>query len=217
MIKLETDKISIIGASGHAKVVYSTICTIDSSIEIQLFDSDVKKVGKKIFNHLIENEEKFLRTKEEKFHIAIGNNQVRKVLYEKFNKNKNVYFSIIHPKCTVGLDAVISEGSFLAANAIVGPCATLGKGAIVNHSAIVDHDCIIGDWSHIAPHATLGGGVKIGKGVLIGAGAVILPEISVGDGAIIGAGSVVLQDVPNNKTYVGNPARCMIHRDSFNF
>lgn len=52
--------------------------------------------------------------------------------------------------------------------------------------------------------------VTIGNNVWIGGAAIILPGLTIGSGAIIGAGSVVTKDVPENSTFVGNPARAVI-------
>ena len=42
---------------------------------------------------------------------------------------------------------------------------------------------------------------------MLGAGAVLLGDIKVGDNAKIGANAVVLEDIPENSTAVGAPAR----------
>lgn len=47
------------------------------------------------------------------------------------------------------------------------------------------------------------------KGASIGAGAIILPGVTIGERAMIGAGAVVTQDVPDDATVVGNPARTL--------
>lgn len=47
----------------------------------------------------------------------------------------------------------------------------------------------------------------IGDNVFIGAGARVLGEITIGSNAKIGANAVVLQDIPENATAVGVPAR----------
>jgi len=51
----------------------------------------------------------------------------------------------------------------------------------------------------------------IGDNVFIGAGARILGGIRIGDNSVIGANSVVIQDVPDNTTVVGIPARVVRH------
>jgi acetyltransferase-like isoleucine patch superfamily enzyme len=43
--------------------------------------------------------------------------------------------------------------------------------------------------------------------VFIGAGAIIIQGITIGENSIIGAGSVVIKNIPENSTYVGNPAK----------
>ncbi len=47
----------------------------------------------------------------------------------------------------------------------------------------------------------------MGGHVDIGAGAKILGAIVVGDNVLIGANTVVLQNVPNDKTAIGIPAK----------
>lgn len=42
---------------------------------------------------------------------------------------------------------------------------------------------------------------------MLGAGAVLLGDIKVGDNVKIGANAVVLEDIPENSTAVGAPAR----------
>lgn len=50
-------------------------------------------------------------------------------------------------------------------------------------------------------------GPKVGKNCIIGTGACLLGNIKIGDNVKIGANSVVLNDVPDNCTVVGIPAR----------
>ena len=53
---------------------------------------------------------------------------------------------------------------------------------------------------------------KIGDGTVIFAGAVIVGKIKIGQNCIIGANSVVLNDIPDNATAVGAPARVIRSR-----
>jgi acetyltransferase EpsM len=79
--------------------------------------------------------------------------------------------------------------------------------AILNTGSSVDHDCVIEDFAHVAPNAVICGGVHVGKGTLVGAGATIIPSIRIGKNCVIGAGAVVVNDVEDNSTVVGNPAK----------
>ena len=47
----------------------------------------------------------------------------------------------------------------------------------------------------------------VGDNVIIGSGAQILVPVVIGENSRIGANAVVLNDVPDNMTYVGIPAR----------
>ena len=53
----------------------------------------------------------------------------------------------------------------------------------------------------------LAGKITIGDYTVIGIGASIKEEITIGSNAIIGAGSVVINDVPNDTTVYGVPAK----------
>lgn len=90
----------------------------------------------------------------------------------------------------------------------------LGPGVNIGHF----HGIVIHQKSHIGANTliyqnvTLGGrngkgGPDVGENCVIGAGACILGEIKVGNNVNIGANAVVLEDVPDNCTVVGVPAR----------
>jgi serine O-acetyltransferase len=104
--------------------------------------------------------------------------------------------------------------------AVIPPQLEVGKKVLFGYNGlgIVIHPrCRIGDNVVISQHVTIGGrggfGVPIiGNNVFIGAGARILGEIKIGDNAKIGANAVVLNDVPENATAVGVPARIIQKR-----
>jgi serine O-acetyltransferase len=80
------------------------------------------------------------------------------------------------------------------------------------NGVIIHEDAIIGMGCMIMQQVTIGmidtGDVpEIGDNVYIGAGAKVLGRVHVGNGARIGAMAVVLQNVPENCTAVGIPAK----------
>ena len=99
----------------------------------------------------------------------------------------------------------------------IHPAALIGKGLLIDHGSgvVIGETAVIGDGCTIFHGVTLGGrGNGKGKrhptlynGVFVGAGAKILGNIEIGNNAKIGANAVVLDDVPNNATAVGVPAR----------
>lgn len=200
------NNLTILGCSGHSKVVLDALSLSSNQYTIALLDDNLALSGKYLAGIPIRSPMKSLETLEGYAHVAVGHNGIRESLYQKLPMNAS-WLTIIHPAAVVSTSAQVADGVFIAARAILAPDSSVGKGCIINHGAVVDHDVSVGAFSHIAPNSTLGGNVKIGSGVLIGAGAIILPGISVGNGAIIGAGAVVTRDVPSDTHVKGVPAR----------
>lgn len=97
----------------------------------------------------------------------------------------------------------------------------VGRGfAIHNFSGIFLPRTTVGDNFIVFNDVTVGhlrgqGGKppKIGSNVFLGAGAKILGNITLGDNVVVGANSVVVNDVPDNCTVIGVPAR-IVSRDA---
>ena len=99
----------------------------------------------------------------------------------------------------------------------IHPAARIGRGIMIDHATgvVIGETAVIGDGVSLLHGVTLGGTgkergdrhPKIGDGTMIGAGAAILGNIRVGRCSRVGAGSVVLNEVPDNTTVAGVPAR----------
>jgi sugar O-acyltransferase (sialic acid O-acetyltransferase NeuD family) len=203
-----TDMRVIVGAGGHARVVMDALLCIGNTKNSYVFvDDDVKLHGVGMLGVDVLGPSTQLIQRGTLFHVAVGNNRTREMLFSRFVSIGGLPFAVTHPAACVSQFANVSQGSFVAAGAVVAPASVIGVGVIINHSAVVDHDCRVGDFSHVAPGATLAGGVVLGRGVLVGAGAHILPGITIGVEAVIGAGAVVTADVPPHVKVVGVPGR----------
>ncbi len=139
--------------------------------------------------------------------IAIGDNQVRKALFEQLKSEGATFASVIHPRASLGRSISVGEGVAIFANAVVNPGAVVGDNVILNTACSVDHDCTVGAHSHLSAGVNLAGGTTLGEGVLIGIGATISVDVTVGDWSVVGAGSVVIRDVAARATVAGVPAR----------
>lgn len=99
----------------------------------------------------------------------------------------------------------------------IHPGATIGRRLFIDHGTgvVIGETTEIGDDVTLYQGVTLGGTGKdhgkrhptIGNNVLIGAGAKVLGPINVGNNCKIAAGAVVLDNIPDNSTAVGVPAR----------
>lgn len=192
--------ILLFGAGGQGKVV-ADILVKNGISEIIFYDQNIpqnKDVSYKIINKF----PNFIDI--DGMIISIGNNHTRKKIAELYNVN---YINAFHPFTSISKNFFYGVGNVIMAGAIVNPSVKIGNHCIINTNVTLEHDCIIGDFAHLSPNSTLCGNVEVGIGSHIGASSVIIPGIKIGSWSTIGAGAVVIDDVPDNVTVVGNPAR----------
>ena len=111
----------------------------------------------------------------------------------------------------------ISQRSARRTNIEIHPGAKIGHRFFIDHGTgvVIGETAEIGDDVTICQCVTLGGTGKdvgkrhptVGNHVMIGAGAKVLGPFKIGDNSNIAAGSVVLNEIPENCTAVGSPAR----------
>ena len=119
-------------------------------------------------------------------------------------------------KCYLGARAVSQLSRFFTGIEI-HPGAKIGKGLVIDHGmgVVIGETAEIGDNCTIYQGVTLGGTGKdigkrhptLGNNVLVGAGAKVLGPFKIGDNSKIAANAVVLEEIPENCTAVGIPAK----------
>lgn len=202
------NKLVIIGAGGHGKVVadcaeqmnaYDEICFLDDSFEQEKLRLHWPIIGRS--SQWLEHIDSAA------FIVAIGNNGARHNWLQKLMSHGAKVATIIHPSAQVSAYSQIGLGSVIFAGAVINCSASLGIGAIINTCASIDHDCVIGDACHISPGAHLAGTVTLGNGVWVGVGGAIIQGITVADHVQLGAGAIVTQSIAHSGLYVGIPAK----------
>ena len=195
-------KLTIIGASGHGKVV-ADIAKLNGYDEIVFLDDneDVEVCGR----YPVVGTIAMVPNINSAIIVAIGNGSIRKRIMERFS-NKT-FPVLIHPNAVIADGVKIGKGTVIMAGAVVNSDSEIGEGCIINTTSSVDHDCIVGDYVHVAVGAHLCGTVTVGSETWIGAGAIVSNNISIGAGCMVGAGSVVVKDITERGTYMGVPAR----------
>lgn len=204
----QTDVI-VIGASGHAKVVIDLIEKQDQFLVAGLVDDNPALNGQDIYGYKVLGSKEKLQSHHVKLCIvAIGDNRVRDDIAQGLVKlGIALAKAVIHPSAQLARGVSIGDGSVVMAGSVVNSDTAIANNSIINTGATIDHDCTIGNAVHIAPGSTICGGVSVGDLTLIGAGAVIHPNVKIGKNVIIGAGATVLNDVDDNVSVVGSPAK----------
>ena len=200
-----SDKIGIIGYSGHAYVIIEAAKLLQHSI-IGYYEKEKLPFNPYRLTYLGNEEEVDFKGSQNKYIIGIGNNRIRQKIAERL-QNHISFASIVHPNTLISETSKIGLGTFINANVTINALATIGEHCILNTGCIIEHECCIDNYVHIGPGAVLAGNVQVCAGTFIGANVTVKQGIKIGHNVIIGAGTVVIRDIPDNVTIVGNPSK----------
>lgn len=201
-------KLLIFGAGGHAKKValqaqangYSIIGAISTEPAGTPFINSI--VLGNIIDYLKNNEYANYYC-----HIAIGENSIRKSIYNNIMEYSERIISIYSKDAHISNYSTIGNGTYIGSGANILNNVNIGINCIIDTNSVVDHDTTISDFVNISPGAVLCSHINVGYGAIIGAGATVIEGIKIGEGSLIGAGSVVIKDVEPFNLVVGVPAR----------
>lgn len=202
------NKLAILGASGHGKVIADAALAAGWK-DVIFFDDDFPQkktngawpiVG--ITQDLLASHKSYGGVV-----VGIGECATRWNKHCLLKKGGAKIVSIIHPHACVSSFAQIGAGSVVFAGAVINVGSVLGEACIVNTGATVDHDVVLTEAVHVAPNVSISGNVNVGARSWIGVGAVVRQSITIGSDVMVGAGAIVVKDIPDNIAVIGNPAR----------
>jgi sugar O-acyltransferase (sialic acid O-acetyltransferase NeuD family) len=194
----------------HARVVADAIIAGGKEKLLGFIDDNPELKGEKILGYEILGTSSTFDSIREQVTgviIAIGDNHVRKRIANELREDGFTLTTVIHPTAIIANDVQIGPGTFIAAGTVVNSGTTIGEGVIINTGATIDHDNNINNYVHIAPGVHTAGRVTVGKCAFMGIGSRAIPDRIIGENAIVGAGAVVIEDIPDNATAVGVPAK----------
>ena len=145
--------IYIYGASGHGLVVADIAKACDYDDIIFLDDGDNRYLT---FDEIKENYSIPIA-------FGVGNNTIRKKLFERVKKHGFTIATLIHPSAIVSTSSNIEEGTILMPNVTVNAKSNVGKGVILNTASVIEHENTIEDFVHISPSVSLAGNVTVKK------------------------------------------------------
>lgn len=196
------NRLIIIGASGHGKVV-ADIAMLMGYKDIAFLDND--DAIDECAGYPVLGPDTMTVELDGDVFVAVGNGGIRRRLMER-DAGRN-FPVLIHPSAVIADGVDVGDGTVVMAGAVINPGVRIGKGCIVNTSSSIDHDCSVGDYCHISVGAHLCGTVTVGAETWIGAGATVSNNVNICGGCMIGAGAVVIKDIDESGTYVGVPAK----------
>lgn len=206
-----TDRLVILGAGGHARVLLDALATHDAVVEGCLaldqpggeWPADIPWLG---------NDDALSTLDPAAVRLvngvgAAGSTALRRAAFERAKEKGFTFESVVHPTSIIGTEVSLGEGAQVMAGAIVQKGTALGANALICIGAIIDHDARIAPHAFIAPGAAFSGNVALGDGAFVGTGATVIQGVNIGAGALVAAGAVVIGDVPDGETVGGVPAR----------
>lgn len=210
-------RVLIIGAGGHGQVVADILLRMrerTGAVEpLGYLDDDPVLSGRQFLGLAVLGPAAALaRVAHDAVIVAIGDNAVRRRLFEQLRSLGERLATARHPDAVVAPDVMIGPGTMVCAGVVVNPGSVIGSNVILNTSCSIDHHNRIGDHAHIAPGVRLGGEVVVAEGAMLGIGTTVIPRRRIGAWSVVGAGSLIHHDVPDGVLSMGNPARVVDSR-----
>ncbi|WP_432341517.1 acetyltransferase [Shewanella baltica] len=201
-------KCAILGASGHGKVV-AEIAELNGFSDIHFFDDRWPNLSHVGHWPVSGNTEMLIEivSDYDKVVVAIGHNPTRLNKYKIFFDKGANCSPLVHPNALISSYANLGLGTVVMAGVVIQPFCQIGEACIINTSATVDHDCLVANGVHISPGVHLAGAVEVGESSWLGIGSNIKQLIRIGRNAVVAAGATVINDVLDNQTVVGVPAK----------
>ncbi len=206
-IMINKDKLLIIGASGHGKVVADIALKMNKWQQIAFLDDDKNVKSSMGINVIGNSNDAFSYLNDYDIFVAIGNNNTREKIQSELEIAEASMPRLIHPSAIIGEKVELGVGTVVMAGVVINCCSSIGKGCIINTGVTIDHDNVIENYVHISPGARLAGTVRVGKRSWIGIGSVVTNNVYIISECMVGAGAVVVRDITEAGTYVGVPAR----------
>ncbi len=202
--------LAILGASGHGKVV-AEVALASGWNDVSFYD-DAWPERCRLGKWPVLGDTAALLDSRDRFDgviVAIGRNPVRMEKIGLVQEAGGLIATIVHPSAVISATARLGEGTVAMAGVVVNADAVIGRGSILNTSCSVDHDCVVGEGVHISPGVHLAGDVHVNDLSWIGIGASIRQGVTIGRAVQVGAGAAVVNDIADNLTVVGVPAKIL--------
>ena len=204
----------IIGARGWGREVYATVLDTndykEGKITIKGFldsKSDAFEGLRGTYPPILGSVEDYEIQENDIFFVALGDSKWRKYYAEIIENKGGVFHTIISPDCTINETALIGEGSIISRWSSISDNVSIGKHVVTHNFCVIGHDAIVEDYGTLLNAAFMGGYAELGECSQMSPKSMIVPHKKVGKNVMVGAASVVINNVKDDLTVLGNPAK----------
>ncbi len=209
--RLMTRQAVVIGTGGHCRVILSLLAACGKHEVLGIIDREMTYVDRTIMGvqviGAINTLQKLIGIRDLDVFLAIGDNRLRRKLWNKVCELGLTLPNLISPHAIVDANAALGSANVICARAFIGPETMVGENNLINTAAVLEHNVRIGNHCHIGPSSTVAGQSIIGDSCFLGAGATIINKVELASNIMIGAGSAVIHNIPIQGVYVGVPSR----------
>jgi sugar O-acyltransferase (sialic acid O-acetyltransferase NeuD family) len=211
----------IIGDGETAEIAYEYF-THDSNYQVVAFSIEKEYIKKETLFGLpvipFEDIENLYKPENYKVFVAVSSsklNRVRTKLYEQAKAKGYCFASYVSSKAFVWRNAEIGENCFILENNVIQYHAKIGNNVTLWSGNHVGHRTVIRDNCFICSQVTISGFCEIGENCFLGVNACLADGLKIAKDCVVGAGAVVLEDTFEGLVYVGNPAKPLPNKTSF--
>lgn len=178
------EKLLLVGAGGFGRVV-SELARID--YDCAFVDDGVDKGTKVCDIEVIGNTTNLreLFSTYKNIVVTIGNNSIRKRIYEQALMIGYSFPNLIHPSAYISSYASIGKGCVVLNNACIQNGSTVGNCVLLNPGVEIHHDSFVDDFSLIYTNSVVRTYAKVGKCVKIGSNTTVCNDANVEDNIVI--------------------------------
>lgn len=179
------EKLLLVGAGGLGRVVSELArldydCAfIDDGIDKGSIVCDIEVIG-----NTTNLEELFSTYKN--IVITIGDNLIRKRIYEQASKIGYSFPNLTHPSAYISPYANIGKGCVILNNVCIQNGSSVGDLVLLNVGVEIHHDSFVDDFSLIYTNSVVRTYAKVGKCVKIGSNTTICNNAIVDDNTVVG-------------------------------
>ena len=165
-----------------------------------------------------EHVEDFYAPTEYKMFVAVSYTQLNRVRTKLYKQAKSKGYSLasyVSSKAFVWRNVEIGENCFILEDNVlqyrvkIGNNVTLWSGNHIGHRTQIRDNCFV------SSQVVISGFCDVGENCFLGVNSCLADFVKIAKDCIIGAGAVVIQNTVERLVYVGNPAKPLPNKTSF--